>query len=178
MKHSIASPSPTPPEALFRALLRVWGLLRQVQEPYFAGFGISPSQWGILRVLERAERNGEAELPLKEISQRMLVQPPSVTGVVDRLERQGLVTRASSSRDLRVRHLRLTEKGRKLMAKVLEGHPEKIASLIAPLQPGEQKVMLQLLQRLEFHLETLAAGAAPNPSTPESRHERDYGFAK
>jgi DNA-binding MarR family transcriptional regulator len=142
-------------ESVFHALLRTWGLLRQVQDPYFARFGISASQWGILRVLQRAELKGETALPLKAVSERLLIQPPSVTGVVDRLERHGFVRRRLSAADMRVRHLRLTPQGRGLLARVLEGHAERIQSLFTTLQPGEQETILGLLQRLGAHWETL-----------------------
>lgn len=155
-------------EAVFRSFLRSWGLLRQAQEPYFARFGISASQWSILRVLQRAEAKGEAELPLKKVGERLLIQPPSVTGVVDRLERQGFVKRRPSKTDLRVRHLRLTRLGRALIAKVLEGHAQRIQSLFAGLQPEEQETMLGLLQRLEAHLRT---HVSPLPDDGASSNE-------
>jgi|WetSurMetagenome_2_1015567.scaffolds.fasta_scaffold417623_1 MarR family transcriptional regulator, 2-MHQ and catechol-resistance regulon repressor len=145
--------TPTIAEKVLHALLRTWGLLRQAQDPYFARFGISASQWGILRVLQRAELKGESKLPLKIVSERLLIQPPSVTGVVDRLERQGLVERSASVNDLRVRHLGLTQDGRNLITRVLDGHTERIQQLLGALEPDEQQTMLQLLKRLEGHLE-------------------------
>src|SRR6266566_1599887 len=93
MKKRVGNHQPNATEAAFHALLRSFGLVRQVMEPYFAPFGISGPQWGVLRVLQRAESNGEAALRLSELGQRLFVQPPSVTGVADRLERQGLVQR-------------------------------------------------------------------------------------
>jgi DNA-binding MarR family transcriptional regulator len=157
MKRVPDQASPAVTEAVFHAFLRSWGLLRQAQDPYFARFGISASQWGILRVLQRAELGGEAELPLKEVGERLWIQPPSVTGIVDRLERQGFVKRSSSRTDLRVRHLSLTPQGRALMAEVLAGHAERIQSLFAGLQPQEQETMLSLLKQLEAHLRTLVS---------------------
>jgi DNA-binding MarR family transcriptional regulator len=96
-------------------------------------------------------------LALKVVSERLLIQPPSVTGVVDRLERQGFVRRSLSSKDLRVRNLSLTPRGRALMGAILEGHADRIQSLFAPLHLAEQETMLSLLKRLEKHLETLAS---------------------
>lgn len=152
-------------EAVFHSLVRMWGLLRQAQDPHFARFGISISQWGILRVLQRAEAKGEVGLPLKEVSARMLIQPPSVTGVVDRLEREGLVKRASSDKDLRVRRLTLTTAGRQLMARALVGHAERIDSMFEVLDRGEQATLLQLLKKLEAHLGTqVLRSTAPPPS--------------
>jgi DNA-binding MarR family transcriptional regulator len=161
-------PSPAAPEGVLHALLRAAGLLRQAQDPYFARFGISASQWGILRVLQRAELGGETDLPLKTVSERLLVQPPSVTGVADRLERLGLVQRSPSAADLRVRHLRLTPSGRDLLARVLQGHAARLQSLVAPLQPAERQTMLALLRRLEDHWKRLAA-SPPETAKAASR---------
>ncbi len=154
-------------EGILHALLRTWGLLRQAQDPYFARFGISGSQWGILRVLQRAEANGEAEVPLKAVSERLLIQPPSVTGVVDRLERLGLVRRSPSAEDMRVRHLSLTLQGRALMARVLQGHAQRVESLFAGLQHRDQETMLQLLKQLELHLHTLVSPHADDSPSPK-----------
>lgn len=142
-------------ELLLHSLLRTFGLLRHVMEPHFNRFGISGPQWGVLRVLYRAAAEGEAELRLTDLGQRLLIQPPSVTGVVDRLERLGLVARTDSKVDLRVRRVGLTEEGRKLAEQVLEGHAERVSSLFSALTPEEQESLRLLLQRLGTHLETL-----------------------
>jgi len=143
-------------EAIFHALLRTLGLVRQVMEPYFARFGISGPQWAVLRVLHDGQRDGRRWLPLKDVGRCLLIQPPSVTGVVDRLERQGLVERHTSPADLRVRRVNLTPAGRKLVAKVLAAHGDQIRSLFAGLRPQEQEDLLGLLGQLEAHLGALA----------------------
>src|SRR5437868_3671173 len=81
------------PETAVRALVRTFGLLERVQQPYFARFGISGSQWGVLRALHRAQKENLSSLRLTDLSERLLVRPPSVTGVIDRLQRAGLVVR-------------------------------------------------------------------------------------
>jgi MarR family 2-MHQ and catechol resistance regulon transcriptional repressor len=159
-------------EGILHTLLRTWGLLRQAQDPYFARFGISGSQWGILRVLQRAEASGEAEVPLKAVSERLLIQPPSVTGVVDRMERLGLVKRSHSAEDMRVRHLSLTPQGRALLSRVLEGHAKRIQSLFGGLELQDQKTMLQLLKRLEVHLRTVVSPHTDDrSSTKETQNQ-------
>jgi len=147
-------------EAVFHALLRTWGLLKQVQEPYFTRFGISGAQWAILRVLQRAKAQGQDDLSLTEVGERLFIQPPSVTAVVDRMERQGLVKRIHSKTDLRVRHLSLTPYGRKLVTRVLRQHAERIDSLFDAFEPGEHETLLALVKKLEAHLRTMAADEA------------------
>src|SRR3954467_11797191 len=77
-----------------RELIRAYGLLERIMDPYFAHFGISGSQWGVLRNLHRAELEGHAGLRLSELGRRLLIRPPSVTGLIDRLVRADLVKRA------------------------------------------------------------------------------------
>src|SRR5437016_2507823 len=88
-----SSPNRKNAESAFREMIRVFGLLERVMQPYFARFGISGAQWGVLRNLHRAEQEGIPALRLTDLSERLLVRPPSVAGVVERLERSGLVAR-------------------------------------------------------------------------------------
>src|SRR6266851_469280 len=115
-----------PAEGTFRELLRVLGLLERVMQAHFARFGISGAQWGVLRNLHRAEEEGLPGLRLTDLSDRLLVRPPSVTGAVDRLERAGLVERRDSVTDLRAKQVGLTPRGRELVEQILVYHGAKI----------------------------------------------------
>ncbi len=156
-------------EQAFHRLLRSYGRLRQVMDPYFARFGISASQWAILRTLQRAEAAGERGLRLTDLGERLLIQPPSVTGVVDRLERHGLLKREAVSGDHRARMVTLTTAGRGLVAKVLEGHANHIRSLFSDHSTGEVKQLARLLAKLEARLGTLSqAAGSPTTASPGS----------
>src|SRR5437764_7881244 len=111
----MGTPPTGPPENAFRELIRTFGLVERVMQPYFAQFGISGSQWGVLRQLHRAELEGQASLRLTELSERLLIRPPSVTGLVDRLERAKLVVRAGSPTDLRAKQIAPTRAARTLV---------------------------------------------------------------
>jgi DNA-binding MarR family transcriptional regulator len=145
----------TPAEAAFRALLRTGGLMRAVMQPYFQRFGISGSQWGVLRALRRAEVDGRQGLRLTDLSQRLLVQPPSTTGAVDRLQRMGLVARTIASDDARARQVRLTPAGRKIVERVLQGHGRQVRTVMAGLSEQQLTQLTQLMERLGLHLEEL-----------------------
>ncbi len=152
-----------PAEGAFRELLRVLGLLERVMQPYFAQFGISGSQWGVLRNLHRAEQEGLPGLRLTDLSDRLLIRPPSVTGVVDRLERAGLVVRDGSPFDMRAKQVALTAKGRELVERILAVHGQQIEAILGVLKPSEQTELHRLLTRLEQHLEgVLAKGPIAN----------------
>jgi MarR family transcriptional regulator, 2-MHQ and catechol-resistance regulon repressor len=150
-KKKIVEPFRTTDEA-FRSLLRVFGLIRRVMEPYFAAFGISGSQWAVLIVLYRAKTESLSGLWLKDIGERLLVRPPSVTGVVDRLQRLGLVARKPSSTDSRAKQVSLTPAGCKLVERILEGHRAKVSDIFGGLTPDEQGQLHQLLDQMGEHL--------------------------
>ena len=151
------APPHRPAEGTFRELLRVLGLLERVMQPYFAQFGISGSQWGVLRNLHRAEQQGLPGLRLTDLSERLLIRPPSVTGVVDRLQRAGLVVRDGSPFDMRAKQVALTAKGRELIDRVLAVHGRQIDTVLGVLSPAEQKEFHRLLSVLERHLEGIVS---------------------
>jgi DNA-binding MarR family transcriptional regulator len=147
-----------PAEGAFRALIRTIGLLQRAMQPHFARFGISGSQWSVLRNLHRAEaEEGLTGLRLTDLSERLLIRPPSVTGVVDRLERAELVARNGSLTDMRAKVVHLTEQGRELVERVLHVHGTQIQAVMSGLSPAEQAELERLLAQLGSHLEALPA---------------------
>jgi DNA-binding MarR family transcriptional regulator len=151
-------------ESAFRGFIRTFGLLERVMHAYFVPFGISGAQWGVLRNLYRAEQEGEAGLRLKELSQRLLIRPPSVTGVVDRLEEARLVVRLAEPSDLRAKRVALTPRGRDLVGRVLAVHGGQIARVMGGLRPEEQAQLHRLLEKFGAHLEALAGQGEGEPS--------------
>jgi DNA-binding MarR family transcriptional regulator len=154
-----AKPSPASTNRLtdnpLREFIRVEGLLERVMQDYFAQFGISGSQWGLLRTLYRAEEDGRPGLRLTDLSDRLLIRPPSVSGVVDRLERAGFVVRDNSAADHRAKLVGLTPKGRQLLERILAVHEKQIAAVLGGLSWKEQAEFHRLLGRLGQHLESL-----------------------
>lgn len=143
-------------EPAFRSLIRTLGLLRRAMEPYFAQHGISASQWAVLRALDRSAEAGIDEgLRLTDLSESLLVRPPSVTGVIDRLQRMGLVARKTSHKDQRAKLISLTPAGRSVVDRVCQGHAEQVQRVLAALNIPEQQELHRLLNRLGDHLDDL-----------------------
>jgi DNA-binding MarR family transcriptional regulator len=161
-----------PRENGYRALIRVTGLLDRVMQPYFGRFGLSRSQWACLRVLHRAEQEGIPELRPVDLGRRLLVRPPSITGLIGRLRRVGYVASSSSSTDARGKEVRLTVRGRELVERILTGHAAQIAAVMGGLDEAGQRQLNLLLERLAAHLEwMLAEGVHAAGSRPDD-HER------
>lgn len=133
-----------------------FGLLRRVMDPFFARYGLSGAQWGVLRTLDRAEREGSSELHLNELGDRLLVRSPTVTHVIERLRRAGLVTRRASAKDLRAKRVALTAAGRQRVAEIVVAHDLQVQAVLAPLDAPEQAQLAVLLRKLTNHWQTLA----------------------
>src|SRR5437588_4232450 len=71
---------------------------------------VTPPQWGVLALL--GEQDG---LTIGSLSQARAIDPPTVTGIVGRLEQSGLVERRHVREDRRVVRVFLTEEGRDVM---------------------------------------------------------------
>ena len=149
----------TPAEHAHRSLLRAFGSLKKVMEPYFAQFGISRPQWAVLIVLHRSEEQGVAGMRLRDLGERLFIRPPSVTGVVDRLERERLVARSQADDDLRVRRVRLTDEGRAMIERVLAVHAGQVRAMMSGLTVRQQATLARLLDQLDGHLKTFNADA-------------------
>lgn len=97
--------------------------------PILAAHGLTEQQWRVMRVL--AETSG---LRSKDLARRTLISSPSLSGVIDRLERARLVDRRRDARDARTVWVRLTPKGKRLFRTVgpeIEARYEEIRSRMA-----------------------------------------------
>jgi DNA-binding MarR family transcriptional regulator len=72
-----------------------------------------------------------------ELAQRMHLHMSTISGIIDRLESGRLVTRERSSADARVMELRLTARGRSLLAKAPEPPRSKAARGLQRLSPKD-----------------------------------------
>ncbi|MGQ9631530.1 MAG: MarR family winged helix-turn-helix transcriptional regulator [bacterium] len=111
------------------------------------GYGITPTQYFILNILW--ERDG---IPLNEIADLQCCSRSTITGVVNTMERNGLVRRKRSDDDRRVVFLHLTEKGRKLRSKLTEMDGAFSRCCAGRLTVRELEQLRDLLSRLNDYI--------------------------
>ncbi|TDT95362.1 DNA-binding MarR family transcriptional regulator [Streptomyces sp. 846.5] len=86
-------------------------------------------------------------MPMRQIAQTMSCEPSNITGIVDRLELRGLVTRQADPDDRRIKRVAATEAGRAASAELRESLNFARAPLAA-LEPDEREQLRDLLQRI------------------------------
>ena len=97
-----------------------------------AAYQVTPAQLGVLVLLW--EQDG---LPLTGLAQRARVEGATMTAMVDRLERLGLVERQRDGPDRRVIFICLTAAGRRLEAALLPLNEEADREAVVGLSPAD-----------------------------------------
>jgi len=103
---------------------------------------ISISQMRLLGVLR------DRTPTMNELATLLGLDKSSATGLVDRAERRGLVTRVPSSSDRRVVLVDLTDVGRALVAAVSARFEADVAALLEPLSPPDRSSLAAVVSRL------------------------------
>jgi DNA-binding MarR family transcriptional regulator len=89
-------------------IVRTAEVLQRAISDFLGGFGLSPVQYNVLRILRGA---GPAGATCSQIGKRMLTHDPDITRLLDRLETRGLIARARDGADRRAVITRITEAG-------------------------------------------------------------------
>jgi DNA-binding MarR family transcriptional regulator len=103
---------------------------------------LSPVQCHVLHLIDP-----DRPLPMSRLARILSCDASNVTGLVDRLEARGLVTRQPSPEDRRVRVVRLTPAGSRLRAEVLR-QTTAGAFPLSRLSPGERRSLVRILRAL------------------------------
>lgn len=140
--------APDRPHAALVALLTLNQHVREGKAAILQGSGVTPQQYGVLKVVQDA---GHAGLPTLAIAARLLERAPGVTRLVDRLEARGLVERSRGD-DRRQVLCRLTDRGKALVRELeerIDGFGDRV---FACLNHNEVNVLLHLMRRVAAHM--------------------------
>ncbi len=128
---------------LWVRLAITFNLLYQEIKKDLSRENLTVSQLDILVCLNRTKG-----LPLTELADRLLVTGGNVTGIIDRLEKAGLVMRQRDQKDRRQVWARLTPKGYAVYRQLLPRYIETMRKINSFLTPAEVKELMRLLKKL------------------------------
>src|SRR5262245_34697665 len=104
-------------DAIVETIIYLMTESRRLTKGLARQFGLTGPQLSVVKLLETF-----GDLSLSSLSDRIKAQNSTVTGIIDRMEREGLVRRERSEADRRVVLIRLTNKGRSI-AESIEVEP-------------------------------------------------------
>lgn len=125
-------------------LVRAWGGLQRWMEPHFRRYGLSQPQFTVLMTLRRSSPDG---LTLTELARSIFVTNTNITGLVDRLERDGLVERRRDPDDRRAQLVVMTARGRATLERAWERHPVMLEAAFSGLPERERRALGRLLEK-------------------------------
>jgi len=120
-----------------------------------AGSGLAPSQYLLLKIVAREGR----ALP-SAIARDMRLSQATVTALVDRLARAGLVSRRRDSEDRRRIWVELTDAGSGLLETAPDLLQDRFAASFAKLEDWQQHMLVAALQQVAAMLEEEAFDAS------------------
>jgi len=109
----------------------------------FAEEGMSFGQMVLLRVLVH-----KGKATPKELAEALNVTTGNITGLLDKLEAAGLVTRTRSAKDRRVVHIELTAKARQRFKKVRRAAVDMLSEAFEGWTQPQITQLQDLLERL------------------------------
>ena len=124
-------------------------LITQTYTPMLTELGVTYPQYLVLMVLWEKDCQ-----PVNDIAHRLLLETNTVTPLLQRMEKQGIVTRKKGEHDKRQQIVSLTKKGRQMEEQAYKLIPEGMSETLkaCPLQRDDYT---HLASELDAIIETL-----------------------
>ena len=126
-------------------LVRVSEALVKAGDRFFSEYGVTAAQYDVLVILKYSEK----KVTQTDLGDRRVVSRSNITGIIDRLEKLGLVKREDSPDDRRVKHLMITRKGADLINKVENRYFDNLKQLLWFLDEKDKNELTEIISRIE-----------------------------
>ncbi|MGO4889220.1 MarR family winged helix-turn-helix transcriptional regulator [Anaerobacillus sp. MEB173] len=128
---------------LFIVLSRAFQSVKKRVEEDIRTYGLNPTEFAVLELVY-----SKGDQPIQKIGEKVLIASSSITYVVDKLEKKGLIERKPCPKDRRITYAVITAAGNDLMSEVFPKHREAISDICSGLDAGEKQLLIQHLKKL------------------------------
>lgn len=142
-------------------IIRLASIFERTYAQAFTMFQLNEGDYSVLAPLRRA--GDPYELTPTELAKHRMITSGGMTAALDRLERQGLVTRSPNPADRRGSLVRLTPHGKETIDIAMTNHTEIEHRLVSHLTQPEQVKLHALLRKLLFAVEPPSPGPVATP---------------
>ncbi|MEV0735155.1 MarR family transcriptional regulator [Streptomyces sp. NPDC050549] len=129
-------------------VLRLSRLVNTRLKEYFAQYDMETWEFDVLATLRRSDRPPTA----KALASSVMIGSAALTNRVDRLVAHGPVTRDFVPGDRRSLHIALTDAGRDLVDRVVEGHVQNQIQTLSALETTDRDELTRMLRTLLISL--------------------------
>jgi DNA-binding MarR family transcriptional regulator len=106
-------------------------------------------RFDVLAELDAAENQLGHGISMSGLSQRLMVTNGNVTGLVEQLVKERLVTRTMAPHDRRSQFVRLTKSGKRAFDRMVPEHRAWVERIFSQLSPKDHAAMDQILAKLK-----------------------------
>jgi len=136
----------------FANLLRACSDISDALDKLLGQHGLLQGRWWILVLLMRQD---DLTSSPSELAEKVGVTKATMTGFIDNLEREGLITRFIDSVDRRKYLIKLTPAGQQKLDDVMPDYHKKVHALMTVLGDAERVAMLNSLKSLAANLDVM-----------------------
>ena len=136
---------------LFIVLTRASKVILEEAHKPIEKYKLNPTEFAVLELLHHKGRQ-----PIQKIGQKILLRSGSMTYVVDKLEKKGLLERVYCEVDKRITYMSITTRGGELMNSIFPEHAENIESIMSALTVEEQELAIGLIKKLGLSVKDLS----------------------
>lgn len=149
----------------FLHLLRAGDEAARFTEAHFSACNLSRGRFTVLMLLMDKKKNEPSPQTPAALADKAGVTRATMTGLIDTLERDGLVRREHDTGDRRMMLVTLTAKGFDFVGSILPEHFRRTSHLMASLSLEERKTLVRLLNKVAEQ-----ASAQPSDATALTPH--------
>ena len=137
----------------FLHLIKTTDDVWRVMDKHLADFGISQGRFLVMMLLiEKPDVDYPCPTSPAEIADMASVSRATVTGLLDNLEKDGLISREPDLNDRRATNVKLTPDGYAFMEKILPTHFRILNDLMSPLDAEERSTLVTILNKISAHI--------------------------
>jgi len=136
------------------ALLNIYysaSCLKKKAGEFLRPFGLTDVQFNLMMLL-KYQSDKDKGLSQARISGMMLVNRANITTLIDRMEKVDLVVRTHETSDRRTNIVKLTNRGRELLAKIEPLYTKEVKRIMAVLRQDEQKIVIEMLEKIRGNI--------------------------
>ena len=130
----------------FLTLLRVGSDLSMVLNNFLADYGLLQGRWWVLILLMREP---DLSASPSQLAEKAGVSRATMSGLIEGLVKQGLVTRIISDQDRRHQQIKLTKAGQAKLDEIMPEYYRRVAALMQVLSKEEGEQLTDMLRRLQ-----------------------------
>jgi len=139
------------------ALLNIYysaSCLKKKAGEFLRPFGLTDVQFNLMMLLKYQSEQDEG-LSQAQLSSMMLVNRANITSLIDRMEKVDLVIRTPAPSDRRSNIVKLTGRGKELLAQIEPLYTKEVKRIMAALKLNEQKTVIEMLERIRGNVSGL-----------------------